>query len=145
MIPPGSSPHHPTNLEKSGVESNAYPDYEPLQGYTGTCKPGTTPENAPFSELDMSMRIPEPQLRELPFHRINEIAHKAPEGLMEFVQRLGRWDNEDFEATARKRYEALQAGEDEDDREEDIDDDELLDDDEFEIEAFSSTPSGMVG
>ncbi|KAG5190355.1 hypothetical protein JKP88DRAFT_261975 [Tribonema minus] len=84
-------------------EPDMLPKYKPMPDYPGSCQPGTTAENAPLSELDMTVVIPYPHFQTVRFHDVWQPAHDAPLAIKDFIEEAGLWDEEGDEPQASGR------------------------------------------
>ncbi|CAB9531323.1 expressed unknown protein [Seminavis robusta] len=98
--PPGSGYHRPED-EESMLPST----YDPMMEYPGTMRPGTTPENMPFSDLPIADSdpdpVPWPHFQQIEWHHKWDPPHEAALEMEEFIEQQGRWATPEMEAAMR--------------------------------------------
>jgi len=83
-----------------------YPEtYDPMMEYPGTMRPGSTPENQPFSSLPIQESdpdpVPWPHFQEIEWHHNWGSPHEAPIPMEDFIDMNGRWATAEMEAEMR--------------------------------------------
>jgi len=87
-------------------EQSFFPDsYEPIMEYPGTMRPGSTPENQPYSSLPIQESdpdpVPWPHFQEIEWHHNWGSPHEAPIPMEDFIDMEGRWATAEMEAQMR--------------------------------------------
>lgn len=81
--------------------------YVPEMDYPGTLRPGTKPENDPMDSLPQYILHRPPNFLQTPWHIRWGAPHGASVPIDEFVERIGRWYNEEeMEAEERQLQQA---------------------------------------
>jgi hypothetical protein len=98
--PPGSG------YAEDEDERSYFPDtYDPVMEYPGTMRPGSTPENQPFSSLPIQESdpdpVPWPHFQEIEWHHNWGSPHEAPIPMEDFIDMNGRWATAEMEAEMR--------------------------------------------
>lgn len=98
--PPGSG------YAEEEDEQSYYPDsYLPIMEYPGTMRPGSTPENQPFTSLPIQESdpdpVPWPHFQEIEWHHNWGSPHEHPIPMEDFIDMNGRWATAEMEAEMR--------------------------------------------
>jgi hypothetical protein len=87
-------------------EIDYYPDtYDPMMEYPGTMRPGSTPENQPYSSLPIQESdpdpVPWPHFQEIEWHHNWGSPHEHAIPMEDFIDMNGRWATAEMEAEMR--------------------------------------------
>ncbi len=87
-------------------EQSYYPEtYQPMMEYPGTMRPGSTPENQPYSSLPIQETdpdpVPWPHFQEIEWHHNWGSPHEHAIPMEDFIEMNGRWATAEMEAEMR--------------------------------------------